>query len=190
MHFGIDYGSKLAGTTVICFDLEGHLHVVQSEKKKDADAMILERSLALRPQLIALDAPLSLPPAYFDLGDDFFYRTCDRELRAMSPMFLGGLTARAMRIQKILQGEGIAVIETYPAQFVKELLDKTPLYQKKSKELKGFLHLLSSRLPYPLANQAQNWHQVDAILAWYSGYRFIQKKAIPYGEKAEGLIWI
>ena len=37
MHFGIDYGSKLAGTTVICFAHNKHLEFIQSEKKQDAD---------------------------------------------------------------------------------------------------------------------------------------------------------
>ena len=38
IHLGIDYGSKLAGTTVICFEKNKQLHFLQSEKKKDADA--------------------------------------------------------------------------------------------------------------------------------------------------------
>ena len=37
---GIDYGSKLAGTTVICYKKEGRLQLLQSEKKSDADAFV------------------------------------------------------------------------------------------------------------------------------------------------------
>ncbi len=190
MHFGIDYGSKLAGTTVICFDQSSCLHFIQSEKKKDADAMVLENSSMRQPTLVALDAPLSLPPAYFDKGDDFFYRICDRKLKAMSPMFLGGLTARAMRLQSALTKQQIPVIETYPAQVVKELLANTGFYQKKSKDIKPFIDLLNIVLPYPFVDPPDNWHQIDAALAWWAGFRYLTNKAIPYGETSEGIIWI
>jgi len=64
MHFGIDYGSKLAGTTVITYDHKGQLHQVSSAKKQDADAMILAVATELEPTSIYLDGPLSLPGAY------------------------------------------------------------------------------------------------------------------------------
>jgi uncharacterized protein len=44
----------------------------------------------LQPARIFMDAPLSLPQVFFGpSGNEFFYRRCGRELKAMSPMFLG-----------------------------------------------------------------------------------------------------
>ena len=99
---GIDYGSKLAGTTCIAWMKEGQLKIIQSAKNQDADEWIITQLDNESIDQIFMDAPLSLPPAFHDpLSDEFFYRAADRELKAMSPMFLGGLTARAMRLKKI-----------------------------------------------------------------------------------------
>ena len=100
MHIGIDYGAKLAGTTAICFEQSGQLKIWQSEKKKDADKFVQESIKQLQPTTVFIDAPLSLPLAYFGEGENYFYRECDKILKGMSPMFLGGLTARAMRLAK------------------------------------------------------------------------------------------
>ena len=42
MHIGIDYGSKLAGTTALAYELNGKLILLQSQKNKDADAFIVQ----------------------------------------------------------------------------------------------------------------------------------------------------
>ena len=98
-HLGIDYGSKLAGTTSICWLEQDKLSIKQSSKKENADEMIEDILNHLKPEFVFIDCPLTLPSAYHGEGDDFFYRHCDKELRAMSPMFLGGLTARGMRLK-------------------------------------------------------------------------------------------
>ncbi len=99
MHWvGIDYGAKLAGTTAISFVENNQIKTVQSVRKQNADTFCLDWISRLKPDFIMIDAPLSLPLAYFGKGDDYFYRQADRELKAMSPLFLGGLTARAMRL--------------------------------------------------------------------------------------------
>ena len=103
MHFGIDYGSKLAGTTVITYDIDRVLYQLQSDKKSDADKFVLNHVTDLKPDAIYLDAPLSLPKAYFGEGDDFFYRKGDKELRAMSPMFLGGLCRKKIPWQDLIK---------------------------------------------------------------------------------------
>ena len=107
-HIGIDYGSKMAGTTVIAYLKSGKLHFAQSQKKKDADLFVENWVAQHQPRAIFLDAPLSLPGVYTEpeAYDDYFYRAGDRLLRAMSPMFLGGLTARAMRLSRRLKATG------------------------------------------------------------------------------------
>ena len=80
---GIDYGSKLAGTTSICFEVDNRLVFLQSEMKKDADKMIIQFLENHRIKQVFFDAPLSLPKAFFGEGEDFFYREGDRAIGAM-----------------------------------------------------------------------------------------------------------
>jgi hypothetical protein len=91
---GVDYGSKLAGTTVTCtLDApSGQVHFQKSAPREDADAFLRNYLLQSQPAFIFLDAPLSLPGVYRGLAGcrDYFYREADRQLGAMSPMFLGG----------------------------------------------------------------------------------------------------
>lgn len=192
MHLGIDYGSKIAGTTVICFEKSEQLHLLQSEKKKDADAFVQQKIMELKPTHIFIDAPLSLPAVYSQASNvenpDFFFRQCDKELRAMSPMFLGGLTARAMKLQRKHLNTNVLFVETYPSYLVKTLFPDTSIYKKKTLEIGAFLEILQPQLPYELDEKPTNWHQVDGILAWLSGYRFFQKKVLKIGVEKEGLI--
>jgi len=191
MHLGIDYGAKLAGTTAICFEEAGQLYILQSEKKKDADKFIQQTIEKLSPTAVFIDAPLSLPIAYFGEGDNYFYRECDKVLQGMSPMFLGGLTARAIKLSKPYEKNGIPFYETYPAQIVKHyLVDITEGYKKQKVFLANFSEVLENKLPYKLATIPTNWHQVDSILAWWAGWRYTNGKVKIYGKEKEGLIYV
>jgi hypothetical protein len=65
IHAGVDFGSKLAGTTVICYAAEsGKINFLASAKKQDADEMLRDFFASSHISLICLDAPLSLPAAY------------------------------------------------------------------------------------------------------------------------------
>jgi len=186
---GVDYGSKLAGTTAVCFRKENQFHFYQSEKKKDADAFLEKMVIELQPNYIFLDAPLSLPGAFFNQSDDFFYRKGDREVRAMSPMFLGGLTARAMRMKSIFTKKEIEVIEVYPSQLLKVLFPEK-VFKKKDYKIDEIYENMKQLIPNLPKVTPPNSHQLDALLCWYSGFRFFEKVAIFYGEKAEGGIWV
>ena len=189
---GIDYGSKLAGTTVIAILLEDQtIELIQSKKKQDADAFVLEQCQKYPIKQVFLDAPLSLPGVYTDSNtyDDYFYRKGDKLLKAMSPMFLGGLTARAMKLKAQLISQQIEVIEIYPAQLAR-LLDLTNLNYKKEKEaipavLEKIVEAFSFHSTFP---NCQNWHQVDALLALHSGWRYLNRQHEVYGDMAEGAI--
>ena len=180
---GIDYGSKLAGTTVICHKKKDTLCFMQSAKKQDADAFISTALTELKPKVVFLDAPLSLPSAYFGKGDNFFYRQCDVETRAMSPMFLGGLTARAMKLKQ--GNSGVDFKETYPAYFIKTILKLKEDYNKKQKYDDKILSKLN--LDYSVSDIA-NWHQFDALCCWLTGERYVNERAVKIGNLEEGLI--
>jgi len=187
-HLGIDYGSKMAGTTAIAYLDNGDIKVIQSQKNKDADALIIATTEELKPKSIYIDAPLSLPLAYFQQGDNYFYRECDRALKAMSPMFLGGLTARAMRLKDLISRKSISVFETYPKALVhtNELLKE--VYLKKNHDtLTQFNECLQKHMGFSF-EELSNWHQVDAVLAWWSGQRFNKNEAVTVGNENEGQI--
>ena len=94
--FGIDFGSKLSGNTAIALFERGKIYFMSVDQDVDADDFILKAAEHFKPEIIFLDAPLSLPGKYMGLDgfDNYHFRKADLELRAMSPMFLGGLTKR------------------------------------------------------------------------------------------------
>lgn len=182
---GIDYGSKLAGTTCICYNLNDKLNILQSEKKSDADALILDWVKQSKPKLVMLDAPLSLPLVYTDIsGSDYHYRACDRELKAMSPMFLGGLTARAMKLR--MQLSSFTILETYPKQVKFHRFAGIPGYKD---NIEAYANQLGKTLPFEILTPITNWHQVDSVLAWVAGWHYRNGNGQSIGEEREGLIY-
>lgn len=196
---GIDYGSKLAGTTVIAYLDNGmQLHFYQSEKKKDADQFIINCLKENKIGQVYIDAPLSLPGVYTDpkTFHNYFYREADSALKAMSPMFLGGLTARAMQLRSKLPS--VVFTEVYPSALVNELKIDRTIYKKQKKDIptliaflaKKFSFISSSLYAYQQTAPLNNWHQVDALLALISGYRHQKNICIYYGNDYEGFIHI
>lgn len=181
MFFGVDYGSKLAGTTVVCFESEGQLHLLRSAKKQDADQFLQKLIDLHQPSKIFIDAPLSLPGAYFGTGEDYFYRECDKLTKAMSPMFLGGLTARAIKLSA--GNKNVRFFETYPAALANELGLPT---SKKS----GDFEQIREISPFPIHHEIETGHHYDAVLAWLSGFRFDKEECLIVGKEKEGVIYI
>ncbi|MCE7994242.1 MAG: DUF429 domain-containing protein [Roseivirga sp.] len=189
---GIDYGSKMAGTTVVAYMAEGQVNFRASEKKRDADVLILRLADELKPDLIAIDAPLSLPGVYTGLPgcDDYFYRECDRLTRAMSPMFLGGLTARAMKLTARLRDSGIEVIEAYPMKAGKNLGLTDFGYRQKQPDQVKLFGLLYSKTGIDLRNQARlSGHHIDAAIALFIAQQYESGTANTLGNLNEGLIY-
>ena len=192
---GIDYGSKIAGTTVACYAQRGGVCVAQSEKKKDADEFLKHQVAEIKPTFIFLDAPLSLPNVYAKgqlatATDDYFYRACDRQLGAMSPMFLGGLTARAMKLATHWQQQGVKVCETYPAALAAHWQLKTMDYKGDIAAIAPVVAFLQTQIPMVVRQEDfTNWHRVDALLAFVSGYRFMGDSHICLGDAGEGQIF-
>lgn len=181
---GVDYGAKLAGTTSVCRAVDGVLGLEKSKPKANADQFLMDIFREYKPQWVFIDAPLSVPLAFSGKGTNFFFREADSELGAMSPMFLGGLTARAMNLK--YKNPNIQFIETYPSQLVKHVA----LNENYRKDIDAFTGQLNSLLPLSFKAEALDWHMIDSALAWFTGYRFLNKMASSYGNKEEGVIWI
>lgn len=165
--------------------MDGQLQLLQSAKKQDADAWLRRIIAEQNPTTVFMDAPLSLPSVYRGFGSDFHYRACDRAVGAMSPMFLGGLTARAMQLRAALPE--LLFHEAYPAQLVRTCWPSGLFYKN---DLSSFLVNLAEMLPLPFAKQPENWHQVDAALAWLTGWRHGRGEALSFGKEDEGVIWV
>jgi predicted nuclease with RNAse H fold len=203
---GIDFGAKMAGTTVITY-LQGEKFVLfASEKNKDADTFIesfFESTFSKElPSVVCIDAPLSLPGVYRGLEgyDDYFYRRADRALNAMSPMFLGGLTARAMRLHNRLKASGkpngISLVETYPAEHARRLGLKAFGYKEQKVQISSVVEVIHTAFAdvLPLPSSVfhpilfSTWHHVDALLALLAASRIQSGIEDVFGDNMEGKI--
>jgi len=188
---GIDYGSKLAGTTSICFETShGMLSFYSSLKGEDADKLIADFCQKWQPSAVFIDAPLSLPGVYrnLPLHNDYFYRVCDKEAGAMSPMFLGGITARAMKLVSILTAEGIFVAETYPRKVAELLPLDTREYKGHPEFIAKCTELVLKMVGGQLSAMPASWHEFDSLLAYVSAWRYAKGLHVVFGEPAEGFI--
>lgn len=184
MLVGIDYGSKLAGTTVIAYTQENEVHLMSSFKKQDADQMIIDFLKENKTEMVGIDAPLSLPKVYSGVGEDYFYRSCDKSLKAMSPMFLGGLTARAMKLNAQVE---LDLKEVYPGALARGLHLKEFDYKGKNPNYQMMLDRLN--WDYVIKEWPNSSHQMDAILALFIVWKIKKDQAQLIGDADEGLIY-
>jgi predicted nuclease with RNAse H fold len=189
--WGVDYGSKLAGTTAIAFWDGEAIQLLQSSVKKDADEFLKRNFEIHQPELIGMDAPLSLPGKYRNLPgfEDYMYRKCDREVSAMSPMFLGGLTARAMRLAEFFEGRNSQVLEVYPGGLAEELFGHELGYKKKG-FLEQWIPMVKEEFNAVEMETPKNWHQFDALLALRSAMRYTLNQHREFGVASEGFIYV
>jgi predicted nuclease with RNAse H fold len=188
---GIDYGSKLAGTTVIAYYQNEMVRFRASKHQEDADKFIVKHLELMKPQFVFLDAPLSLPGKYVDKEayTDYFYRVADRELGAMSPMFLGGLTARAMKLKDYLEKMEMTVFETYPKHQAVILELNNTMYKRDEKHIRELSKVVSDKFNLNVNHdQMKTWHHLDSLLAYIAGVRFMNKAHMAIGDQEEGQI--
>ena len=190
--WGIDFGKKFSGNTIICEKNEDQLEFIRAGKNQDADKFILQTIKLRNPSLIFIDAPLSLPGVYHDntTYDDYFYRLCDRQLSAMSPMFLGGLSARAIRLRHNIEQKGIEIKETYPKTLAKQFKLKEYGYRLHKKNIERCSDILDQTSLIEIdKKQIITWHHFDSLLALLSAVRYNLGLHFTHGDKEEGLIY-
>ncbi len=190
---GVDIGSKRGGSTVICYQREdGVLDFLRCARGKDPDDFLESYLTFAGIQVAFVDAPLSLPGVYCapDRYHDYFFRICDRQLKGMSPMFLGGLTARAIRLKAHLETKGITLMETYPSGFFRLLFPDRKGYHREVKHLSVFTAEVVQHYGLMLAREPEDWHAFDAMLAWMSAWRWLHNQACVYGDPDEGVVYL
>tara|TARA_B110000503_G_C7166513_1_gene422139 strand:+ start:4904 stop:5491 length:588 start_codon:yes stop_codon:yes gene_type:complete len=195
MIIGIDFGAKMAGTTVIArmYD-HNKVDFFASAKNQDADQFIKDFIESNEDVWLAyLDAPLSLPKVYSQDGTDgnYFYREADKATGAMSPMFLGGLTARAMKLSVELTKLGVKVVETYPSKLAEVLKLKDKNYKKDRHQIAALCEELKEVSGFLFDNeQVETWHHFDSLLCLYSAKRHEIQAAMIFGNIEEGTITV
>ncbi len=184
---GVDYGSKEKGTIAYAYLAQNKIFVHQVQKGVNGDSELEKTILKHSFQLIAIDAPLSLPIVYSNklLGSDYHFRVADRETNAMSPMFIGGLTANAIALKDRLAD--CHFIETYPSKLLRYLDIKKP-DDNYSEWMQMVLKKLTMDVKLP--KNIDSKHQFDAVLCLISGIRYSKNEALNFGNSHEGLIYI
>lgn len=194
--FGIHYGSKLCGDTVIAILNVNKIYFLHVDENTDADEFIFNAAKHFKPDVIFVDAPLSIPGIYCGkLGREYHFREADKQLKAMSPMILGGLTARAMQLKARLEADiPTKVYETYPKrQACNYQLSEIGYKKERKSNLIACRNHLSEKLNANLFIDCQDissWHHIDALLALFGAMRFVMGLAETFGDADEGLIYI
>lgn len=181
---GIDYGARLAGTTVLALLDQDTIHLFSIAKGQDADRELIRLIDQWKPDILALDAPLTVPTGIRGTGTEFHLRRVDRMCGAMSPMFLGGLTARAMALRHHYKDSAITWLETYPSWLAKA---RFGLDRKDHTALMIHLQEVWPGLALP---QPDNQHQLDALLALVAAEHRRRHISWHYGDPSEGVIVI
>jgi predicted nuclease with RNAse H fold len=156
-----------------------------------ADEEILRKSEQAKPKVVAIDAPLSLPPGRKTIEDrrGEHLRESDRELLRRGikffPITLGPmrkLTVRGINLRRILEEKGFKVLEVYPggAQDVLGIPRKQQGLEKlrtglENQGLKGLSDGLSD-------------HELDAATCAFVGKLFLKGKSVTYGKPEDGIV--
>lgn len=156
------------------------------------DDEILEYVLGKDPEVILIDAPLSLPNGRKSLErrSNIHFRECDLELRRRHipffPITLGPmrkLTSRGIRLARILRSKGSAVFEGYPGA-AQDLLS----FPRKgvSKDLLG---AGLRNMGLHIENEATH-DELDAVTIAYVGLLHLNGKSELIGNVEEGQIML
>lgn len=187
---GIDLAGSPKRNTGIC-TLRGM--TISEYATVNTDAEILSFVDRVHPNLVAIDAPLNLPPGRKSMDDrnGEHFRPCDRELLKRGirffPITLGpmrSLTVRGISLRRRLRRRGYAVIEMYPgaAQDVWKIARK----QNGLARLRRGLEQLGIRG----LNDTMNGDELDAVTGALVGRMFLLGKAKVLGNFKQGAIII
>jgi predicted nuclease with RNAse H fold len=185
---GIDLAGSPLRNTGICA-LRGM--TITSIDTLHTDHEILSFVERIRPDLIAIDAPLSLPPGRKSLEERNaeHFRPSDRELMKRGirffPITLGPmrmLTARGIKLKKMLIRRGYAVIEIYPGA-AQDIFGVPRKQQGLTKLRRGLERLGLKGLKADL-----NGDELDAATGALVGRLYLNGKAEVLGDVKTGAI--
>jgi predicted nuclease with RNAse H fold len=158
-----------------------------------ADQEVLDFVEGAEPDLVVIDAPLSLPRGRRTIEDRSgpHLRACDRELLRLKlpffPLTLGPmrmLTVRGMKLAAVLKRRGIPVLEGYPGG-AQDLLG---LPRKKSGTALLQRRLRARGLGGDLDRRWLTHDELDAVTIAWVGWNFRKGEGLLIGDPSEGLM--
>jgi hypothetical protein len=188
---GIDLAGSPRRETGFCVLEEDRIRT----KVLKEDEEIIGSTVEEKPELTAIDAPLSLPKGRCCLRDDCpcrgrgHLRGCDRDLIKLKirffPLTLGpmrSLTQRGMMMKKVLEQRGLMVVEVYPggAQDIWGI----PRKQKGVKLLRYNLE----RMGVVGIEERSTHHELDAVTCALVGKLYVEGNFVLLGDPEEGQI--
>jgi predicted nuclease with RNAse H fold len=148
------------------------------------DDQILEAIVQNKPEIIAVDAPFSLPKKGI-------LRKADREMirkgyRVFPPKLpaMRTLTMRAMKLNKLIGKKGFETIEVHPTSTCKAL----NLPQKDWGKIQTLL--MQIRLEGDLKAHILTPHEIDAVIAALTAHLYMRNQTEAVGDEEEGCIII
>lgn len=174
-----------------------HNEVAVTRKIKTDDE-IIESAIALKPTLISIDCPLSLPFGRISVEDDDpgrnifgITRECERMLlkrgiRSYPPLIksMQKLTKRGIGLAERLRSHGFVVIESYPG--AAQDIMKLPRKQKDLSALIGGLKLFGVKGGYDGPKVSHD--EIDAITCCLVGLYFLSGNFEALGNEDEGYL--
>ena len=156
-----------------------------------SDKEIIQKIEKIKPGIIAIDAPLSLPKGRktIDERTDVHLRECDKELLrrrikffpiTLGPMRL--LTKRGIELKKILKKKGFLVIEAYPGGA--QDIWKIPRKQKGLEKLRKGLEKLGIKG----LRKDMSDHELDAVTCALVGKYFLEGRCEVLGTLDDGIV--
>jgi predicted nuclease with RNAse H fold len=185
---GIDLAGVEKNPTGFCF-LDEKMVIKTSLLFKDEE--ILKEIEKIKPDVVAIDAPLALPKGRKSLykRDKIHFRECDKELLKMKikffPITLGPmrkLTERGIKLKKILESKKIKTIETYPGA-IQDIL-KIPRKSKGKEKLMAGL----KKFGLKGLNKKMSDHELDAATCALLGKMYLEGNYIAIGDPEEILM--
>lgn len=179
---GIDLAGKQDNPTGFCV-LDQDLVILQTLYHTND---IMDYVKEVKPSLIAIDAPLSLPKGRCCLKKDCkcakfgHFRQAERDIRPYGRVL--PLTFRGM---KMLTLRGIELARELRKDF--QVIETHPRTSQKQLGIKDIKKDLSRNYQLP---SDPNEHELDALLAAVTGYLYLKGECIELGDPEEGVIVI
>jgi hypothetical protein len=187
---GIDLAGSPKRNTGICLM---HNKKIVKYATVHEDEEILSFVKEANPQIIGIDAPLSLPPGRKTLDDNngVHLRECDKELTKRKirffPVTLGPmrmLTLRGIYLKKKFKRLGFDSIEIYPGA-----TQDTFGIPRKQHSMEGLINGLAG-LGIKGLHPDMNHDELDAITGGFTAYLYLKGKADILGSLKTGAIII
>lgn len=187
MVLGVDLAGACSRPTGICLLKNGRAQTALLA----GDDEILSLARKAKPVLVAIDAPLNLPPGRRSMSDrnGSHFRPCDLELRRRRipffPITLGPmrmLTERGIELKRQLEAEGFRVIEIYPggAQDIWHI--------PRARQSRRGLRLGLARRGVAGLSAAASDHELDAATGALVGLLYLRDEAETFGDSSTGAI--